>query len=211
MNTQKAVLALAVILMVISGCSQYRTHRSKQKRRANSVSEWGCVKIPGTEGISEYSSPDSRICWRNSKAITHIKIANLEILRLRTRAKWCLRGHQDILFLHGNLVDDGPFFVKRLLDKINVETPCTDQHGRRYKTQVFLSSNSGDMQSGYTLGRLFRKYDVFTNITTNQTCASACATAFLGGTSRSMHSSTAKLLFHTPYPNYLLLRLPVLV
>lgn len=73
---------------------------------------------------------------------------------------------------------------------------------------IRLSSEGGSWQEGVALARLFRERGIGTRITAGETCRSACAIAFLGGThidasggrvpARAMHP-TATLAFHAPY------------
>ncbi|CAN5825420.1 hypothetical protein BH11PSE3_BH11PSE3_29600 [soil metagenome] len=75
---------------------------------------------------------------------------------------------------------------------------------------VELSSLGGDLGEGLAIGTLFRDYDVATIVRRNDVCLSACALAFLGGT--SSHEGTergmdqrielgARLTFHNFFLN----------
>lgn len=55
---------------------------------------------------------------------------------------------------------------------------------RKINTVVYLSSGGGSLAGGIRLGEYFKKYQIKTVVEGNETCASACALAFLGGTDR---------------------------
>ena len=59
--------------------------------------------------------------------------------------------------------------------------------------RVVLSGKGGDLNAGFTIGTLIRRYGLTTQITSNTTCVSACAFAALGGTNVLVGG---KLLFH---------------
>ena len=64
---------------------------------------------------------------------------------------------------------------------------------------VWLASNGGDIDSAMELGRLLRKWGVFTFIGKNDQCFSACVFAFMGGERRSV---AGRLGIHRPYFSY---------
>ena len=193
MKARAILPTLILSSMVFAGC-----FFSQRSSPSASGSEWGCVDIPGTETGTYYKT--KRKCWSDSKAITHAKVGGLEVLRVRSRSQQCVRGYSDSLVLHGRITDDATYMVKSLLKSIGREIPCTLlKSGRIARTSVYLSSDGGLLKDGFELGRLFRAHQVETRVTTNQRCASACATAFLGGGSRDMIGDSASLLFHAPY------------
>jgi hypothetical protein len=68
-------------------------------------------------------------------------------------------------------------------------------------TGVYLASPGGDLYEGMKLGRLFRKRRLKTIVEGGQTCASACALAFLGGVDKRgrrwmSSTTTSRLGFH---------------
>ncbi len=56
---------------------------------------------------------------------------------------------------------------------------------------VEMSSPGGDLMEGLKLGYLFREFDVATLVRGGDTCLSACALAFLGGTSSHLPTNIA--------------------
>lgn len=64
---------------------------------------------------------------------------------------------------------------------------------------VWLASNGGDIDSSMELGRLLRKWGIFTFIAKNDQCFSACVFAFMGGERRSV---AGRLGIHRPYFSY---------
>jgi len=61
---------------------------------------------------------------------------------------------------------------------------------------VWLASHGGDIDAGMELGRLLRKWGVFTFIAKNDQCLSACVFAFMGGERRSV---AGRLGIHRPF------------
>lgn len=61
---------------------------------------------------------------------------------------------------------------------------------------VWLASNGGDIDAGMELGRLLRKWGVFTFVGKDDQCFSACVFAFMGGERRSV---AGRLGIHRPY------------
>ena len=66
---------------------------------------------------------------------------------------------------------------------------------------VWLASNGGDIDAAMELGRLLRKWGVFTYIGRDDQCLSACVFAFMGGERRSVEG---RLGIHRPYFPYTL-------
>ena len=64
---------------------------------------------------------------------------------------------------------------------------------------VWLASNGGDIDSSMEVGRLLRKWGIFTFIAKNDQCFSACVFAFMGGERRSV---AGRLGIHRPYFSY---------
>lgn len=70
---------------------------------------------------------------------------------------------------------------------------------------VYLNSGGGDAEAGLALNKLFQgwkqpgqRYSVSAAVTGNQTCASACAIAFMGAKFRNVFHN-GKLKFHASY------------
>ncbi len=66
------------------------------------------------------------------------------------------------------------------------------------KALVMFSSNGGDLDSGLAIGRAIRQGKFSTAVPAGVQCASACALAWLGGTTRYMANS-ARIGFHAAY------------
>ena len=66
------------------------------------------------------------------------------------------------------------------------------------KAIVMLNSPGGDLDSGLSIGRTIRRKSFSTGVPNGVRCASACALAWLGGTSRYMGAS-ARVGFHAAY------------
>lgn len=97
--------------------------------------------------------------------------------------------------------------MKQILARLAADTPTVP--GIPLAT-VELSSLGGDLDEGLRIGTLFRDYNVATVVRQKDLCLSACALAFLGGTSRHDASGRspshslergAKLGFHAFYLN----------
>lgn len=61
---------------------------------------------------------------------------------------------------------------------------------------VWLSSNGGDIDTAMDIGRLLRRFGIFTAIARNDQCFSACVFAFMGGERRGV---AGRLGIHRPY------------
>lgn len=103
-----------------------------------------------------------------------------------------------VLELDGYIGPDSSEMIERVLKLATEGADCISQSNKRIVPTVFLNSNGGVLADGYKAGELFRKYEVQTVISNNQTCASSCAIAFLGGKFRVMQGN-AKIIFHSPY------------
>jgi hypothetical protein len=66
------------------------------------------------------------------------------------------------------------------------------------KALVMFSSNGGDLDAGLAIGRAIRQGKFSTAVPAGVQCASACALAWLGGTTRYMANS-ARIGFHAAY------------
>lgn len=66
--------------------------------------------------------------------------------------------------------------------------------------QVILSSDGGNLDAAWEIGRLIEQNGLTTTLADDTECASACAILFLHGKQRSMHEG-AKLGVHLPYFN----------
>jgi len=97
--------------------------------------------------------------------------------------------------------------MREALARLKASSP---PHDDRPLATVELSSLGGDLDEGLRLGRLFRDHRVATVVRRHDICLSACALAFLGGTSHREDGERAvdqrleiggKLGFHTFYLN----------
>ena len=61
---------------------------------------------------------------------------------------------------------------------------------------VWFASHGGDIDAGMELGRLLRKWGIFSLVGKNDECMSACVFAFMGGERRSV---AGRLGIHRPY------------
>jgi Predicted periplasmic protein len=61
---------------------------------------------------------------------------------------------------------------------------------------VWLASSGGDIDTAMDLGRLLRKWGIFTYVAKNDQCFSACVFAFMGGERRGV---AGRLGIHRPY------------
>lgn len=110
----------------------------------------------------------------------------------------CASGAHYIFTLKGNIGPDSSFAMNRLLN--NAES-CVDATGRAISNPlVYLESDGGLLNDGYSLGDSFRKHSVKTQISNGKMCASSCAVAFLGGVKRVVEDK-GRILFHAPYYN----------
>jgi hypothetical protein len=66
------------------------------------------------------------------------------------------------------------------------------------KAIVLLTSNGGDLDSGLAIGRAIRNNNFTTGVPDGAQCASACALAWLGGTTRYM-ARGGRIGFHAAY------------
>ena len=82
--------------------------------------------------------------------------------------------------------------MKQVLDRIKTEAPRLSAGPL---ATVELSSIGGDLTEGLKMGYLFRDYNVATLVRRKDICLSACALAFLGGT--SSHDPSNRSMSHS--------------
>ena len=102
----------------------------------------------------------------------------------------CPSGKVAMIELSGPIGPDSSEILQRILSKTK---PCN-----HLNASVYLNSNGGRLSDGYKLANIFKKYSVFTIVMDGQTCASACAIAYLGGEIRTVMGD-GQLVFHAPY------------
>ena len=108
----------------------------------------------------------------------------------------CFSGGRHHFYLQGAIGPDSSFSIGELMKRFE---PCKDRTGNViHRNIVTMSSGGGLLDDGYKLGRIFREFDVSVRVKSKDVCASSCAVAFLGGTSRVVEDE-ANLLFHAPY------------
>jgi len=161
------------------------------------------------------------------KVIKNIEINDLTIRHLRQikgkKSEICTSGHLDIIDLVGPINKDTADIIERILStpsnrcRVKGKPPSYSQckgegfsanfceriskgPNLEFPIEVYMSSGGGLLKSGFDLGEILNKYNTGTIIPWHSTCASSCATAFLGGNFRTM-SPESSILFHAPY-NY---------
>ena len=130
--------------------------------------------------------------------IRDIKVSDLEIREVKMKHSQCVSGYSHHIELNGPIGPDSSSIIQMILKNINKNNKCVDKNGKRVVTSVYMNSDGGLLIDGIKLGNIFRDAGTSTQIIGNQTCSSACAFAFVGGTYRKMDDN-AKLMFHAPY------------
>jgi hypothetical protein len=132
----------------------------------------------------------------SSEVVSDIQVSGLNVKIVRIKEKDCLNGYNYFFKLEGIIGPDAREIISRTIDTID---PCLYKpSNKRVKTQVYLKSEGGFLLDGVRLGEFFRENNIQTEISDGAVCASACAIAFLGGTTRVMNGKSI-LLFHSPY------------
>jgi hypothetical protein len=132
----------------------------------------------------------------SAEIIKDIRVSGLRIQIKRTAHKECERGFNYFFTLEGVIGPDAREILSRIMS--NTEQCTLKKINKKVKQQVYLKSAGGYMLDGFKLGEFFMENNIQTEIGENDICASACATAFLGGTTRRI-SGNGVLLFHSPY------------
>lgn len=126
-----------------------------------------------------------------------ILINDLRIKLILLNAEYCVRGKKYVIELDGQINSEATFVIDSLLKELDSKK-CINSEGTHIVTNVTLNSTGGYVESGIKLGKIFRKYSVYTRLADGQECASSCAYAFVGGKYRAMSNNT-ELMFHSPY------------
>ena len=122
-----------------------------------------------------------------------IRINNLVITKLNYSIDGC---NYNYLHFSGPVNQDTTEVIRRLL---KTTERCTDKNsGEEAPIFIYMSSGGGLLKDGFSIGKLFKENNTNTIVANDATCASSCATAFLGGNRRFMNRNS-KLLFHAPY------------
>ncbi|WP_425263378.1 hypothetical protein [Vibrio owensii] len=146
-----------------------------------------------------YIAGSTSVGWNMDRvvSVTPYSVDDLSIYVVRIKDKGCTSGYRDHLELNGPISADSSFLVDKLFSEVE---SCKDvKTGATYNTDIYLNSVGGKLHDGYLMGLTFRRYAATTNIAEGQSCSSACAIAFLGGSGRNMYGNEDSILFHTPY------------
>ena len=129
--------------------------------------------------------------------IADIEINSLQVRHIKLKNDSCKSGYSHVIELSGPIGPDSSEVVERMLSQL---PQCEDASGvyKHLSQSVYLNSNGGSLIDGFRMGQMLRRFQVATVVTGGQICASACATAFLGGTHRTIKHD-GKLAFHAPY------------
>lgn len=169
----KKTIFFALLMLLLSGCSSTPRH-----------------SIIGTGGWGWDNTPEL-----NAKVIQDLQVNNLRIRQVRSNSTSCSSGYKDHIELQGPIGPDSTRILERIFDSL---PECYNEDGIRIVPKVYLASGGGRLADGFSMGNLFRKVGVSTEVAGEATCASSCAIAFLGGKWRSM-DPPATLIFHAPY------------
>jgi len=141
----------------------------------------------------------SNAVWTNYISIDKdIIINDLNIRLVKTADNQCIQGFSYKIELNGQINSEATFVIDNLLNDIEKNYKCRARDGSWIVPWVTLNSTGGYVDDGIELGRIFRKYEVATNLVYGQNCSSSCAFAFVGGKFRDMQDDT-ELMFHSPY------------
>lgn len=126
-----------------------------------------------------------------------ILINELRIKLIQLNSDACQKGKLYVIELDGEINSEATYVIESLLKELDLKK-CINNDGVHLVTNITLNSNGGYVESGIKLGKIFRKYSVYTLLADGQECSSSCAYAFVGGKFRSMSNNT-ELMFHSPY------------
>ena len=153
--------------------------------------------------VSACTSPRHNIAgttfgWSQSgyEILSDVRVSGLQVRHVRNHNQECTSGVLEHLELNGPIGPDSTFVVEELLK--NFPKCVYNAQNNWIAPRIYLNSNGGLAEHGFSLGLLFQKYAVSATITGGQICASACAVAFLGAKYRQV-AHDGKLLFHAPY------------
>jgi len=97
-------------------------------------------------------------------------------------------GYDRLIYLNGGINKETYDIVSTILEKEKIDF-------------IYFNSPGGLLDIGIELGKKLREKDIITAVRKGDTCGSACALAFLGGTERTVYDAEA-LVFHSPYYLY---------
>ena len=144
----------------------------------------------------DYCSDPEKYEYIATREIKDYFIDRLHVEVEKLKKDSCAYGGMYKLTLKGTISPDSTFALDKLLEK----TPhCKNSQGHLISpTKVVLSSGGGYLQDGYSMGHILRNFGATTAIESENGCASSCAVAFLGGTTRIVDDGAA-IMFHAPY------------
>lgn len=125
---------------------------------------------------------------------------NIDLLKVTTQSRRntdvCASGTMHKITIEGQISPDSSFAMDRLLDRLE---PCKNSSGRiTDPVYVSLKSGGGFLKDGFALGQTFRENQVHAAIEKSSICASSCAVAFLGASTREVEDK-GQIMFHAPY------------
>lgn len=151
--------------------------------------------------VSKYDYLTGSDFSKNPNSETSIKINKLTINQSSVE----LSGTQGCNDRYHFLSFNGPVDqdTKEVFERFLLKIPrCIDtDNNTEMPLIIYMNSGGGFLKDGFSIGRLFRKNNIKAVLLNNAKCASSCATAFLGASTRSMKGSS-ELLFHAPYNIY---------
>ena len=143
------------------------------------------VEASGPEILEDVQVSDLRIIW-----------SRWQMTSDNYYWQYCRgRRYRENINVDGVINSDTSFILENLLRQISQANECSPRK-ETPRTLVFLNSNGGSVNDGFNIGKLFDKYNVATVVLSGDICASSCAIAFLGGTTRGIGG---RLIFHAPY------------
>lgn len=189
-----SILTIATIILV--GCSTYETNSFLYGTDyANKAFDNEFHTILGSD-LNGWS-----IAKVNLKVTRDIKVDQLRIREVSLDYDLCTSGRISHLELDGKIGPDSTEMLRRIIS--NLPQCISTETGNRVSLSIYMNSSGGFLSDGFKLGELIRKEQMTTELVKGQTCASACAIAFIGGKYRVMQND-AVLLFHAPYTKNLL-------
>ena len=187
MQHQFLALALTCVATLASAQDVYRCTNATG---STVYQDHPCGQGTANAGTS-FTASNPRI-----RVVSELKINALRVRQVRVQHAQCKSGTYDHLELVGPIGPDSSEVVDRALEKL----PRCGHKGSTgfFAPIVYLVSGGGELEHGYKLGHILRKYGAQTIVPPREVCASACAVAFLGGQYRTIDAE-GQLLFHSPY------------
>lgn len=131
-----------------------------------------------------------------SVEINEYNIDLLEIITVQEKETSCSSGGIYKIFIKGIISPDSSFALDKILQE---SPPCRDKSNNIIEpVEVHLESSGGLLDDGYLMGNSLRMFAVKSVVDSGKVCASSCAVAFLGGSSRVV-DDLGTIVFHAPY------------